>query len=155
MGASLGSAGHSSLSAYPLTPVASNPLVLLYDLPGIDASRIQAQLSESGHCHRLKVISWQSTQSRRELRFHDAVVQLIQELQHLLQSQPTRQMHVQVVVAHREEPSFLEALAGVLKTAQQEYPQLWGQLIEVEAEPKEEELLVAISGQCLVTFVQE
>src|SRR2546429_5288543 len=37
-------------------------------------------------------------------------------------SRPEGSVLVQVVVAHRKELSFLEALTGVLKTAQQEYP---------------------------------
>ena len=49
---------------------------------------------------------------------------------------------MQVVVAHKEEPSFLEALVAVLKTVQQEYPQLRGQLIEVDGELAERELLI-------------
>src|SRR5438034_1497335 len=124
-----------------LTPVAA-PLVLLCDLPGIEASRLQAQLIEGGRC-----LSLRSIQFRRDHRFRDAVVQLIQELQHLQQSRSAdggkglAPFLVQVVVAHREEPSFLEALVGVLKVAQQEYPKLRGQLIEVDGEPEEEELL--------------
>jgi 3-oxoacyl-(acyl-carrier-protein) synthase/NAD(P)-dependent dehydrogenase (short-subunit alcohol dehydrogenase family)/acyl carrier protein len=79
------------------------------------------------------------------------VVQLIQELQHLLQSRPAvpaasplEPVLVQVVVAHRQEPSFLEALAGMLKTVRMEYPKLVGQLIEVEREPGEKELLACL-----------
>jgi len=82
-----------------------------------------------------------SSQSRREQRFQDLVFQLIRELQSLLQSRPTGPVLVQVVVTDIEEPSRLSALAGVLKTAEQEYPNLRGQLIEVEGEPEEEELL--------------
>jgi len=124
-----------------LTPVAA-PLVLLCDLPGIEASRLQAQLIEGGRC-----LSLRSIQFRRDHRFRDAVVQLIQELQHLQQSRSAdggkglAPFLVQVVVAHREEPSFLEALVGVLKWGQQEYPKLRGQIIEVDGEPEEEELL--------------
>ncbi|TMC15504.1 MAG: SDR family NAD(P)-dependent oxidoreductase, partial [Chloroflexi bacterium] len=114
-------------------------LILLCDLPDIAASSIQAQMATGGHCRSLS-----SAQSRRELRFQDAVVQLIQELQHLLQAKSVEPMLVQVVVADREEPSRLSALAGVLKTAQQEYPQLAGQLIEVEGEADEETLLAKL-----------
>jgi acyl transferase domain-containing protein/acyl carrier protein len=132
-------------------------LVLLCDLPGIEVSRIQAGLSESGRCRSMTVgkqteavgertgtspvptVHFQ--QSRRERHFQDVVQQLIQELQRLLQSRPAGSVLMQVVVAHREEPSFLEALASVLKTAQQEYPQLQGQLIEVEGEPEDVQLL--------------
>src|SRR5262249_18417703 len=60
------------------------------------------------------------------------------------QSRPIGLALVQVVVAHREEPSLLEALSGVLKTAQQEYPTLRGQLIEVDREREEEELLALL-----------
>jgi len=97
-------------------------LVLLCDLPGILASRIQAHMSSHGRCRSLL-----SSQRRREQRFQDAVVQLIQELQCLQQSRPAGQVLVQVVVAHGGEPSLLEALVSVLKTAQQEYPKLRGQ----------------------------
>ena len=43
-----------------------------------------------------------------------------------------------------EEPSFLAALVGVLKTVQLEHPNLRGQLIEVEGEPEENELLALL-----------
>src|SRR5262249_46458145 len=126
------------------SPVLAESLVLLCDLPDIEASRIQAQLAPRGRCRSLH-----SSEFRRGLRFQDMVVQLIQELQDLQQPRPsgvegalpvpTASVLVQVVVAQREESSFLEALAAVLKVAQQEYPQLRGQLIEVEGKPEEEE----------------
>ncbi|TMC15469.1 MAG: KR domain-containing protein, partial [Chloroflexi bacterium] len=119
-------------------------LVLLCDFPGILASRIQAQIVGEGYCRSLL-----SSQAHRAQRFQDMVVQLIQELQHLRQSHPAEVTQeagtslttvapflVQVVVAHREEPSLLEALLAVLKVAQQEYPKLRGQLIEVDGEPE-------------------
>src|SRR5947199_2065061 len=119
-----------------LKPGASQ-LVLLCDLPGIEASRIQAKLPQCGRCRSL-----QSLQPHREQRFQDMMVQLIQELQSLRQSRPVEAVLVQVVVAHRAEPSLLEALVGVLKVVQQEHPTLQGQLIEVIGEPDEGELLV-------------
>jgi polyketide synthase PksN len=141
------------LSIRQLAPVASNQLVLLYDLPDIEASHIQAQLSPGGRCvgtglAPVHVPTAPVQRPRRELHFQDAVMHLIQELRHLLQSRLSgvgkglAPFLVQVVVAHRqEEPSLLEALAAVLKTAQQEYPKLQGQLIEVEGEPQAGELL--------------
>jgi acyl transferase domain-containing protein len=105
-------------SAQGTIPTASS-LVLLYDLPDVEASHLQIQLAEGGYCHKVRVNSWQSSQLRREQRFQDAVVHLIQELQYLLQSQSAGPMLVQVVMTHRQEASFLEALVGVLKTAQQ------------------------------------
>ena len=122
-------------------PLPTQRVILLYDLPSIQAPHLQAQMASDGHGQELKVKNWHSSQSRREQRFQDAVVQLIQELQHLQQSRPARPVLIQVVVVHREEPSFLAALASVLKTTQQEYPKLRGQLIEVEGEPGEGELL--------------
>src|SRR5262249_25582020 len=112
-------------------------LILLCDLPQIEPLSLQARLASG----ELKVKNWQSPQSHRAWRFQDMVVQLIQELKLLLQSQSEGWVLVQVVVAHREEPTLLEALAGVLKTVQQEYPKLRGQLIEVEQDAEEEELL--------------
>src|SRR5437764_658933 len=122
-------------------PLPTQRVILLYDLPSIQAPHLQAQMASDGHGQELKVKNWHSSQSRREQRFEDAVVQLIQELQHLQQSRPARPVLIQVVVVHREEPSFLAALASVLKTTQQEYPKRRGQLIEVEGEPGEGELL--------------
>jgi NAD(P)-dependent dehydrogenase (short-subunit alcohol dehydrogenase family) len=126
-----------ALGTIPTTP----SLVLLCDLPSIEAPHLQSQMASGGFCRSLY-----SSQPSRDERFQDIVVQLIQELQHLWgkptgYSEPARPMLVQVVVAHREEPSFLEALAGVLKTAMQEHSKLQAQLIEVDGEPEEGELL--------------
>jgi acyl transferase domain-containing protein/2-polyprenyl-3-methyl-5-hydroxy-6-metoxy-1,4-benzoquinol methylase len=130
-------------------------LVLLCEFSDTLASRIQVRLGQGCRCRSLPVgtrtgavgtgVSPVPTapvrQPCRELHFRDAVVQLIQELQHLLRKCPVELVLVQVVVAHREEPSFLEALTGVLKTAQQEYPKLAGQLIEVDENVQEGDLL--------------
>jgi polyketide synthase PksN len=144
----------SSLHAsepFPLSVVTATgprPLVLLCDLPGLLAAHIQAQLGEGGLCRNLSVGTGVNPtpqapvrQPHPEQRFQDMVFQLIQELQSLLQSRPTGSVLVQVVVADIEQPSRLSALAGVLKTAQQEYPKLLAQLIEIEGEPEEGELL--------------
>ena len=114
-------------------PIFSQQVVLLCDIPTIEASRIQAQMAPGVLCHDLH-----SSHLRRELRFQDIVLQLIQELQHLLAGvgKGLAPLLVQVVMAHREEPSLLEALVGVLKSVEQEYPQLQGQLIEIEEEQK-------------------
>jgi acyl transferase domain-containing protein/glyoxylase-like metal-dependent hydrolase (beta-lactamase superfamily II)/2-polyprenyl-3-methyl-5-hydroxy-6-metoxy-1,4-benzoquinol methylase len=125
----------------PLALGAFNPLVLLCDLPDTLASRIQSQMASGKFCRRLSVNFGHNSPSRREQRFQEAVLQLIQELQHLLQSCPSGPLLIQVVVGRQKEPSFLEALAGVLKTAQLEHPKLRGQLIEIEGEPDEGELL--------------
>ncbi|TMC24759.1 MAG: SDR family NAD(P)-dependent oxidoreductase, partial [Chloroflexi bacterium] len=123
------------------SPLYIRQLVLLCDLPAISTSRIQAQLGENAYCCHLT-----SSQSHREERFQDAVIQLVQEIQRLLSkptgySQSIEPVLVQVVVAHKQEPTFLEALVSVLKTAQQEYTHLRGQLIEAERAPAEGELL--------------
>jgi 8-amino-7-oxononanoate synthase len=166
----------SPLRSEQEAPLFALQLVLLCDLPGIDVSRLQAQMPSGGRCSSL-LLQYPMTdrrneenvtsppklpdmgdsngampgtsngfalgsQSRRELRFQDAVLQLVQEIQNLLRSKPAGSVLVQVVVARREEPSFLEALVGVLKTVQQEYPKLRGQLIEVEEKLQEEELLI-------------
>ncbi|TMC15826.1 MAG: SDR family NAD(P)-dependent oxidoreductase [Chloroflexi bacterium] len=125
-----------SLAEEALPSTDNHLLVLLCDLPGIEASRLQAKLPQGGRCRSL-----QSLQPRREQRFQDMIAQMIRELQDLRQSRPVGLVLIQVVVAHRAEPSLLEALVGVLKVAQQEYPKLQGQLIEVDGEPKEGELL--------------
>ena len=122
----------SSNSPSQETPLLTQQVVLLCELASIEASRLQAQMASDGYRRELKVKQWHWQQSRRELRFQYAVVQLIRELQDLLRSRPAGLVLVQVVVAHREEPSLLEALAGILKTGQQEYPKLRGQLIEIE-----------------------
>src|SRR5579864_9286101 len=57
-------------------------LVLLCDLASIDASHTEAKLALGGICRNLN-----SQQSRREQRFQDIVLQLIQELK-LLFSKP-------------------------------------------------------------------
>src|SRR5439155_976560 len=132
--------GGQALPLHPSeeAPIFAQQVVLLCDIPSVEASRLQARMTSGVLCRSLS-----SSQSRRELRFQDVVLQLIQELQHLLAGvgKGLVPFLVQVVVAHREEPSLLEALAGVLKPAEQEYPQLQGQLIEIEEEPEEEELL--------------
>ena len=133
---------HSPLEETPLT---GPSLVLLCELPSILASRLQDQMTSGGHCRSLPALrspvpTAPIRQLHRGQRFQDLVVQLIQELQHLLRSRLTGSVLIQVVVAHREEPSLLGALSSVLKTAQQEYP-TGGQLIEVEGEPEEEKLL--------------
>src|SRR5439155_10238499 len=91
--------------------ILAQQVVLLCELPGIEASRIQAQLVDGGHCRKLKVQSWESLQPRREQRFQDMVIQLIKELQHLFQSQPAEHVLVQAIEVRRQEPSLLEALA--------------------------------------------
>ncbi|TMC14601.1 MAG: SDR family NAD(P)-dependent oxidoreductase, partial [Chloroflexi bacterium] len=131
------------------------PVVFLCELASIHASRIQAQMASGERCRSLH-----SQRARRKERFQDIVVQLTQEIQSLLRSRlPGKQVEamgmglasppsaavpllVQVVVASREEPSFLEALVRVLRTAQLEFPKLQGQLIEVEGEPEEGDLLI-------------
>src|SRR5437667_1386654 len=143
-------------------PLLIQPLVLLCGLPNISASRIQAQMTSGGRCRSLY-----SSHLRREYRFQDMVTQLIQELRGLQQSRlagapttsplagkeveavgvedtiPTATSLVQVVVAHEEEqPSLLEALMSVLRTAQLEDLTLQGQLIEIDEKPEESELLV-------------
>ncbi|TMC16230.1 MAG: SDR family NAD(P)-dependent oxidoreductase, partial [Chloroflexi bacterium] len=132
-----------SLHPEDAAPMLAPQVVLLCQLPDLLASRIQAQMASGGRC-----LSLASSQPRRDQRFQDLVVQLIQQMQHLLASQAagkgTSRLLVQVVVAHREEPCLLEALAGVLKTAQQEYPKLLGQLIEVEGELEASELLTLL-----------
>src|SRR5436305_4511485 len=132
-----------SLHPEDAAPMLAPQVVLLCQLPDLLASRIQAQMASGGRC-----LSLASSQPRRDQRFQDLVVQLIQQMQHLLASQAagkgTSRLLVQVVVAHREEPCLLEALAGVLKTAQQEYPKLLGQLIEVEGELEDSELLTLL-----------
>ncbi|TMC14724.1 MAG: hypothetical protein E6J34_23315, partial [Chloroflexi bacterium] len=121
----------------------TQPLVLLCDLPHITASRMQAQMASGGRCRSLH-----SSQVRREHRFQEVVLQLIQELRELRQSPPLEAssttkapMLVQIVVAQREEPSLLQALVGVLKVAQQEDLTLRGQLIEVQGQAQETDLL--------------
>ncbi|TMC18201.1 MAG: SDR family NAD(P)-dependent oxidoreductase, partial [Chloroflexi bacterium] len=120
-------------------PIRASSLVLLCDLPSILPSHLQAQMPPGGRCRSLS-----SSQSHRGLRFQDAVIQLIQELQHLQQSKPAGPVLVQLVVADSEQPYSLSALAAVLRVAQQEYPKLRGQLIEVEGLPEEGELLVTL-----------
>jgi glyoxylase-like metal-dependent hydrolase (beta-lactamase superfamily II)/acyl carrier protein len=113
-------------------------LVLLCGLPDSFASRIEAKLASGGRCRNVS-----SEAPRRELRFQEAVIQLINFVGTWLAPvrAPMAPILVQLVVVHSEEASLLEALAGVLKTAQLEYPQLRGQLIEVEGELEEGELL--------------
>jgi glyoxylase-like metal-dependent hydrolase (beta-lactamase superfamily II)/aryl carrier-like protein len=126
--------------------VPAEPLVLLCGLSDLFVSRIEPKLASDGRCRSLSVgTGLAPVRPRRELSFQETMMQLIQELQHFLQSRPIKPglapFLVQVVVVHGEEASLLEALAGVLKTAQLEYPMLRGQMIEIEEETSEEELL--------------
>ena len=127
------------------TTMLAQQVVLLCELPHIETVRLQVRLAEWGNSREVKVKHWHSQQPRRELRFQDAVIRLIEEIQSLLQARPGEPALMQVVVVHREEPSILEALVSILKTAQQEYHKFWGQLIEIEGEPAEEEVLSYLS----------
>ncbi|TMC23897.1 MAG: SDR family NAD(P)-dependent oxidoreductase, partial [Chloroflexi bacterium] len=136
----------SSIAPSEPVPPLARQLVLLCDLAKIDASRLQAELVRSGHCPEVNVRHLSLSAALRQERFQDAVVQLIQALQQLWDKgacSPGAQglILVQVVVVHGQQPSLLQALAGVLKTAQHEYRQLIAQLIEAEEEPEQRTLL--------------
>jgi polyketide synthase PksN len=89
----------------------SERLVLLCNLPSVEASRIEARMACGGRCRVLKV---KNGPACREQHLQETAVQLIRELQRLLQSKPAGQVQAQVVVAQREEASLLEALVGGL-----------------------------------------
>ena len=70
-------------------PPSTERLVLLCGLPNIEASRLQAQMTLGRPSGGVQVHHWSSSQPRRDQRCQDAVVQLIQEIQRLLQSRQT------------------------------------------------------------------
>ncbi|TMC16615.1 MAG: SDR family NAD(P)-dependent oxidoreductase, partial [Chloroflexi bacterium] len=115
-------------------------LVLLYHVPDLSATALQAQMTWG------KVKSWSGQPSSRAERFQQAVEHLIGELESLL-GKPTATARsagpvlVQLVVGQQEQPNLFPALVAVLKTAQQEYPRLLAQLIELQAAPQPEQLL--------------
>ncbi|WP_232035849.1 SDR family NAD(P)-dependent oxidoreductase [Methylomusa anaerophila] len=65
-------------------------------------------------------------------KFPDYAAQVFEEIQSILKSKPAGKVLLQIVVPNREEQQLFTGLAGFLKTARWENPQIIGQLIEVE-----------------------
>ncbi|HML90062.1 MAG TPA: SDR family NAD(P)-dependent oxidoreductase [Methylomusa anaerophila] len=76
-------------------------------------------------------------------RFQDYAAQVFEEIQGMLAAKPAGRVLVQLVVPNREEQQLFTGLAGLLKTARLENPQLVGQMLEVEPE----EAAAAIIGK--------
>jgi len=68
---------------------------------------------------------------RLEERYGSYAVQLLKQLQGIVESAPRRPVLVQLVVPARE--AILQGLSALLRSAQQEYPKLVGQLVAVES----------------------
>ncbi|UQQ34206.1 SDR family NAD(P)-dependent oxidoreductase [Paenibacillus polymyxa] len=85
-------------------------------------------------------ISLQTEQTSVEERYQAYTVQVFETIQQLIQDRTYQDILVQIIVSREGEGRLFTGLAGILKTAQLEYPKLSGQLIEVD--PNEDENLL-------------
>lgn len=86
-------------------------------------------------------ISLQSEHTSVEERYEAYTVQVFKTIQQLIQDRTYQDILVQIIVSRGGEGRLFTGLAGILKTAQLEYPKLSGQLIEVDANEDEGRLI--------------
>ncbi|WP_342434393.1 SDR family NAD(P)-dependent oxidoreductase [Paenibacillus sp. FSL H7-0442] len=82
-------------------------------------------------------ISLQSEHTSVEERYQAYTVQVFETIQQLIQDRTYQDILVQIIVSREGEGRLFTGLAGILKTAQLEYPKLSGQLIEVDTNEDE------------------
>ncbi|MBY0088466.1 non-ribosomal peptide synthetase [Brevibacillus brevis] len=107
------------------TPAYAQHIVMM--VQGFEASlaSISAQMNE------VRLIPLQSQQEDIADRFEAYASQVFLEIQSLFQQKILGKVLVQVVVPDKAEQSYVSGLSGLLKTAQQENPNLIGQFIEI------------------------
>ena len=106
-------------------------LVILCELDEISPENMETGINQSVSVNRC--LSLQSESQRIDKRFMSYATQMFEEIQRLLQGNPTGKVLVQVVIPGNGEKQLLGGLSGLLKTARLENPKLIGQLIEVDS----------------------
>jgi acyl transferase domain-containing protein len=115
-------------------------LVLLCELTQVQAQRLEGLLPGS-ECREL------SAQGDVAQRYGEQAVQCFEQLREVLRSKPRGKVLVQVVAGQSERGGFSAGLTGLLRTAQQENPQLVGQVVMVEEGISEAQLAQRLSRE--------
>ncbi|MGG4102530.1 SDR family NAD(P)-dependent oxidoreductase [Paenibacillus lautus] len=88
-----------------------------------------------------RILSFQSNRNGMKERFQDYSVKLLYELQSILKVGTRTKAFIQVVFSRQGHQQLMSGLAGLLKTARLENPNLGVQMIEVDSEETPEELV--------------
>ncbi len=110
-----------------IAPAYIQHLVILCEQGGISPDSIENSMN-GVHCSILA-----TEQQDIEERFSAYAVQVFEKIKNILKEKNKGKVLIQIVVSTQKEVQLCCALAGLLKTAQLENPQIIGQMIEVGA----------------------
>jgi len=96
----------------------------------------EVQKNIESHMNGVRCLTLQTNQQSIEGRFNTYAVQVFEEIQNILKSKPKGKVFIQMVVPVQEERQLFTGLFGLLKTAQFENQKIIGQLLEMSAEGK-------------------
>ncbi|MBY9087709.1 PfaD family polyunsaturated fatty acid/polyketide biosynthesis protein, partial [Paenibacillus sp. HN-1] len=89
----------------------------------------------------IRCLIMQSSYQELDKRFIVYAIQLFEEIYHLFKEKPKGKMLIQIVASNRKEQQVFSGLAGLIRTAHLENPNLTGQVIEVASEEDAEGLV--------------
>lgn len=118
--------------------VYSQQHIVLINLDNIDAKKVEA-LVPQGSCHKLQIPQENISESYSEVSL--ACFELTQKV---LKDKTLDRVVVQIVIAEKKESfdgKFFMGLSGLLKSAAQENPRFFGQIILSDSKFSEEELI--------------
>src|SRR5580658_3852570 len=118
--------------------------VILCELSEVNVGEL-GSLVAHGQCLALQA----GEQDNIAQRYSEYALACFERIQTIVQGKPVGKVLVQIVIADDKKQALLTGLAGLLKTAALENPQLFGQLILVPADIMAEELAKQLQEQKL------
>ena len=108
------------------TPVYKKHLVMFCETGEFISENNASQMGD------IKYITLESDKKEIENRFQDYAVQAFKEVKSIIADKSAGKVLIQILIPFQGEKQVLSGLAGLLRTAALEYPQITGQLIELE-----------------------